>query len=453
ARRGADRYTQRVIVQQGDDAVTVQAAKNLANKHPENTTLVKAGPDGQLAGLDDIPATGGQVKVQVVGHGDVVGGTLGGADAPALARQLGQVRARLGDDAAVGKVALVGCQTACATEAGQPSLKQRVRTDLAQQGIEVGEVKGYDSNIKIDLEGRKQAAGTNDINQLGPRNGGIVRKIKSLFGRQNKVAPTDAQLDEAIARDPELKEYVVAMRQDGRRLKRDEVEALVRATETAREVKEKLSYGRGNVIEDINRTNFNSSRAMILSRQLDSVKNWPREMAPELAKIDPRVRAAAASMLARGGNCGEHAQCAFILHANRIRPGENVSLVSGDQFDHAWVEVTRKNKETIVIDPWQDGPAAFKRDFQFRDARTVQSGPSMSYENHIGYVNQINRLHGLIAPKQKELSFFINRTMEAKINIESPQGLYGSSSVVDWGRFSRHMTNHGATQGNQRVGR
>ncbi|KWO21689.1 hemagglutinin repeat-containing protein, partial [Burkholderia ubonensis] len=38
ARRGEDRYAQRVIVQHGDDAVTVQAAKNLANKHPENTT-------------------------------------------------------------------------------------------------------------------------------------------------------------------------------------------------------------------------------------------------------------------------------------------------------------------------------------------------------------------------------------------------------------------------------
>ncbi|WP_157650843.1 C80 family cysteine peptidase, partial [Burkholderia ubonensis] len=108
ARREQDRYAQRVIVQQGDDAVTAQAAKNLADKHPENTTLVKADQQGNLIGLEQVPAGRGNVKVQVVGHGDVEGGTLGGVDAPALARQVAQVKAKLGEDAQVEKVALVG---------------------------------------------------------------------------------------------------------------------------------------------------------------------------------------------------------------------------------------------------------------------------------------------------------------------------------------------------------
>ncbi|WP_143137210.1 two-partner secretion domain-containing protein, partial [Burkholderia ubonensis] len=80
ASRGQDRYAQRVIVQQGDDPVTAQAAQNLANKHPDNTTVLKAGLDGKLAGLEQIPTGPGKVKVQVVGHGDVEGGKLGGAD-------------------------------------------------------------------------------------------------------------------------------------------------------------------------------------------------------------------------------------------------------------------------------------------------------------------------------------------------------------------------------------
>ncbi|WP_143137471.1 C80 family cysteine peptidase, partial [Burkholderia ubonensis] len=82
ASRGQDRYAQRVIVQQGDDPVTAQAAQNLANKHPDNTTVLKAGLDGKLAGLEQIPTGPGKVKVQVVGHGDVEGGKLGGADVP-----------------------------------------------------------------------------------------------------------------------------------------------------------------------------------------------------------------------------------------------------------------------------------------------------------------------------------------------------------------------------------
>ncbi|WP_232487598.1 C80 family cysteine peptidase [Burkholderia ubonensis] len=160
AKHGPDRYAQRVIVQQGDDPVTAQAAQHLANKHLDNTTVVKAGPDGKLEGLDQIAATRGNVKVQVVGHGGAESGRLGGVDAPELAKQIGQVKARLGDDAAVDKVALVGCKTACLTEGGQPSLTTQVETELAKQGTVVGEVKGRTDYVKVDLNGRKLETGS-----------------------------------------------------------------------------------------------------------------------------------------------------------------------------------------------------------------------------------------------------------------------------------------------------
>ncbi|WP_232482367.1 C80 family cysteine peptidase, partial [Burkholderia ubonensis] len=150
-------------VQHGDDAVTAQAAKNLANKHPENTTLVKAGPDGALDG--HIPATRGNVKVQVVGHGDVEGGKLGGVDAPALARQVAQVKARLGEGTEVAKVTLVGCKTACGTD-DQPSLKQQVQTELAKHGTEVGEVTGRNTYVKVDPDGHKHDTAANDSGAL-----------------------------------------------------------------------------------------------------------------------------------------------------------------------------------------------------------------------------------------------------------------------------------------------
>ncbi|KVN32300.1 hypothetical protein WJ64_11395 [Burkholderia ubonensis] len=167
ASRGEDRYAQRVIVQQGDDPVTVQAAQNLANKHPDNTTVVKAGPDGKLQGLAQLPAGSGKVKVQVVGHGDVEAGKLGEADAPIVARQIEQVKAQLGEAAVVEKVALVGCKTACSSAAGQPSLKQQVQTELVKQGTDVRAVKGRDTYVKVDADGRKVEATASDPNALG----------------------------------------------------------------------------------------------------------------------------------------------------------------------------------------------------------------------------------------------------------------------------------------------
>ncbi|OXJ21434.1 hypothetical protein CFB82_41330 [Burkholderia sp. HI2714] len=163
--RSTDRYAKRVIVQQGDDEVTTQAARNLAAKHGENTAVVKAGPGGELEGLDKLAPTDGKVKVQVVGHGDPEGGKLGGADAQELAGQIKQVKGRLGEEAEVSKVALVGCKTACGTE-DQPSLKQQVQAALAKQGTEVGEVKGRDTYVTVDQDGHKHDTDAGDQRAL-----------------------------------------------------------------------------------------------------------------------------------------------------------------------------------------------------------------------------------------------------------------------------------------------
>ncbi|KVP50010.1 C80 family cysteine peptidase [Burkholderia ubonensis] len=167
ARRGEDRYQHRVIVQQGDDAVTTQAAKNLANKHPENTTLVKADPKtGKLQGLEQVPQGTGNVKVQVVGHGDVEGGKLGGVDASTVADHVKAVKTRLGEGTEVAKVTLVGCKTDCASKAGQPSLTQQVQTELAKQGTGVGELTGRNTYVRVDQEGHKHDAKAEDQGAL-----------------------------------------------------------------------------------------------------------------------------------------------------------------------------------------------------------------------------------------------------------------------------------------------
>ncbi|KWN83552.1 hypothetical protein WM25_03990 [Burkholderia ubonensis] len=408
-------------MQHGDDAVTVQAAKNLANKHPENTTLVKAGPDGALDG--HIPATRGNVKVQVVGHGDVEGGKLGGADAPALARQIGQVKAQLGDAAAVEKVTLVGCQTACTTDA-QPSLKQQVQAELAKQGAEVGEVTGRNTYVKVDAEGHKHDTTENDLDALPLKLSKVLKKFVDFITESNKVTPTPADL--------ELAEYVAAKKEMGQPLPAEDVDALIRATETAREVQKNLK--RGNVTTDLEETNRESRRNVAIGRALVDRRNWP-EMATELERIDSRVIEAVAAEYMHSGNCGEHASCAFVQHGKRLRPDEKVARVSGKDFDHAFVMLEREGRPSIVIDAWQNGPAVLRDDFNFRGAQLFQVGPKMSYEDRMKYYVQRNYLIDIMSGRRSKVEE-ISRNAGAKF-VDSNTGGYAPTYTVDWKRFLR----------------
>ncbi|OXJ36646.1 hypothetical protein CFB82_11685 [Burkholderia sp. HI2714] len=188
--RSTDRYAKRVIVQQGDDEVTTQAARNLAAKHGDNTTVVKVGPGGELDGLDKLGATDGKVKVQVVGHGDPESGKLGGADAQELAGQIKQVKAQLGEEAQVSKVTLVGCRTACGTDE-QPSLKQQVQEALAKQDTEVGEVKGREKYVKVDQDGRKSDTDDNDPQALPNPLTKLLAQVKAKFKKDDPQENVD----------------------------------------------------------------------------------------------------------------------------------------------------------------------------------------------------------------------------------------------------------------------
>ncbi|WP_232437925.1 hypothetical protein, partial [Burkholderia ubonensis] len=66
-------------------------------------------------------------------------------------------------------------------EAGQPSLKQQVQTELAKQGTEVGEVKGRDAYVKVDANGHKHDTTADDPDKLAPWRA-IVTGITSGVG-------------------------------------------------------------------------------------------------------------------------------------------------------------------------------------------------------------------------------------------------------------------------------
>lgn len=123
--------------------------------------------------------------------------------------------------------------------------------------------------------------------------------------------------------------------------------------------KEVLRFGAGNQKEALETSNFNAYFRMAAMRD------------PECWHISPSVRPLAArhpdalttakAHLARGGNCGEHAQVGFeFLRATAT--GETINRVDVEGLDHAFVMIgdtrTEDGASLVVCDPWPTAPTA-----------------------------------------------------------------------------------------------
>ncbi|MEC7947589.1 MAG: hypothetical protein VX265_08465, partial [Myxococcota bacterium] len=117
--------------------------------------------------------------------------------------------------------------------------------------------------------------------------------------------------------------------------------------------------GAGNQKEALEASNFNAYFRMAAMRD------------PECWYISPSVRPLAAqhpdalttakAHLARGGNCGEHAQVGFeFLRATAT--GETINRVDVDGLDHAFVMIgdtrTEDGASLVICDPWPTAPTA-----------------------------------------------------------------------------------------------
>ncbi|WP_271196449.1 C80 family cysteine peptidase [Pseudomonas turukhanskensis] len=154
-------FDQRVIVNTDtSDPAVNKAVQNLANKHPDNSVVIAPNADGSHTIVQGTLANGGSTKVEVVGHGK--NQAVGGLDS----KQITDVVKNLASDGKtqVDKVALVGCGTACAKDGN--SLVTDVSNLLAQQGATT-EVKGYETGVKVNEQGRKTPAADGDRDALG----------------------------------------------------------------------------------------------------------------------------------------------------------------------------------------------------------------------------------------------------------------------------------------------
>jgi len=123
--------------------------------------------------------------------------------------------------------------------------------------------------------------------------------------------------------------------------------------------KEVLSLGAGNQKEALEATNFNSYFRMAAMRDPDCWYISPSVR--HIASQYPDALTAAKADLAKGGNCGEHAQVGFdYLRATAV--GETINRVDVEGLDHAFVMIGDAKAEDgaslVICDPWPTAPTA-----------------------------------------------------------------------------------------------
>ncbi len=155
---GATTESDNVLLQtSGTDKTTRDAAKNLAGKHPGDTTQYVRSADGSLVRVAGEPvlAESQGLKVQVVGHGDAHGETIGGAGLEDVGRIIDQISEEFGY--LPNKVTLNGCKTnAC------------LALQLQEKYPHI-DVRGFDQSRAVGEDGRKFDVPDDDPRALAGR--------------------------------------------------------------------------------------------------------------------------------------------------------------------------------------------------------------------------------------------------------------------------------------------
>ncbi|SFE02939.1 hypothetical protein [Paracidovorax konjaci] len=232
--------------------------------------------------------------------------------------------------------------------------------------------------------------------------------------------------------DAKLRGYLLALAVDGRPATGPDLLRLRRAGFTREQTASLLPDGKGNVLPDVQRTGGESTRlveaARVLADGLSQAK-WPWSCAY-----------GASALMAGAGNCGEQSAVGQMLHADRLKAGESLSLVTTEVISHAWTELRdgRGPKHAVVIDSWLRGPVVFAVDGQMSDQpRLVRT--RLSLDGISGPV-QRDALDGLLLESGAALAeeFQTARRGIPDTFRAAPESLYRPMSVVSR-KFERRV--------------
>ncbi|TKC81614.1 hypothetical protein FAZ69_26970 [Trinickia terrae] len=180
-----------------------------------------------------------------------------------------------------------------------------------------------------------------------------------------------------------LAAYLAARILDCRPIGAADVARLKAADASLSEARRHLPHGRGNVGEDLARTEgesrWRADAARSFVPKLDRMRGT--------SEIDYRGRAInqAASALAFGaGRCGEFSAVSGVLHTGRLGPGEELHIVANRS--HQWAEArigATDRKRAVVLDAWAQGAPVFADDSRFanRNAESLRSYVPIAVNN------------------------------------------------------------------------
>ncbi len=205
-----------------------------------------------------------------------------------------------------------------------------------------------------------------------------------------------------------LKDYLAQRTVLSRKIDdKNKLVTLINGQQSIIDARKSLPGGRGNVIPDMEHTNFDSLAGKIVAQDIQTflisalfnppdkqneiwLAYWPEgfiEKAIDTIK-DPvereeilrRTATAGAALWAGSGTCDDYSVLSAAYHASRLSDGLLVTRAGSSQpMDHGWVE-----QGGAVIDAWMQGPTILKED----------ANPVFKSEQQMGYVFSLDRSSG-----------------------------------------------------------
>jgi len=200
----------------------------------------------------------------------------------------------------------------------------------------------------------------------------VEQQADSIARKVSRGENVEADLDRVVASGH--KAPAILLKREKKSVTPKAKKRLDHATQAIQHTKNVLCFGAGNQLEALKQTRFNSYFRLLVMRRTDL---WELdESVKELAAKYPEALTAAKADIAKGGNCGEHAQIAFdFLRASA--KGETINLCDVTGLDHAFVMLgkvhsrSEKDSDLVVSDPWPTSATAvlWEDHFAYTDDR------------------------------------------------------------------------------------
>lgn len=213
----------------------------------------------------------------------------------------------------------------------------------------------------------------------------------------------------ARARLP-LAGYLYARASIRRTIDAQDAASLTAAQDTLTETRAILRKGRGNVINDNEKTNFDAAgrslaalegermlRSVLQNGAKDEVglrlsNTLPREevmgltggVEGRIANIGCSMALAAGSIVNESGYCDAHAYASIVTHAPKIKGGEMLTIVGSDlPFPHTWANLDRRRGagQQVILDAWAEGPAVLAEDSRRQGPHVAVNPPPQQVGN------------------------------------------------------------------------